>query len=73
MGKVTHIDSAKNADPIIELYEAARSLDLLVELYRKKDREGDANILSLLSGQICDVAERLDSEDWEGRREVRNG
>lgn len=73
MGKVTHIEPANNADPIIELYEAARSLDLMVELYRKKDREGDANILNLLSGQICDIAEKLDCEDWESCKEVRNG
>ncbi|WP_415717978.1 hypothetical protein [Maridesulfovibrio sp.] len=73
MGKLTHIESAKNADPVLELYEAAGSLDLLAKLYRKTNREGDANLLSLLSGQICDVAERLDSEDWEGRKEVRNG
>ena len=68
MGKVTHIESAKNTDPVIKLYEAAGSLDLLAELYRKKSREGDANMLNLLSEQICDIAEKLDSEDWEARK-----
>ena len=68
MGKVTHIEAAKNADPVIELYEAAGSLDLLAKLYRKTNREGDANLLSLLSGQICDIAEKLDCEDWETRK-----
>ncbi|MBI9112944.1 hypothetical protein [Maridesulfovibrio ferrireducens] len=58
-------EKSTSGDPVIDIFAAVSSLELLTATYRALDREGDANILELLSRQIRNAVEIMDEDNWK--------
>ncbi|MBI9110291.1 hypothetical protein [Maridesulfovibrio ferrireducens] len=58
-----NINPAKDfsGDPVQIIYSAVASMDILVETYRRTNREGDANLIDLLCRQVRTAAENIDN------------